>query len=229
MQRPAWRCSSAELLLLVDLLPVLEPDLGTGRRAGSSRSRWFRKPWGSATGSLHDPVPDLRAVEVEALGLRLGTDVEDALVVAGSTSEKRDQRVPVGQQPGATADSVHWSGVRRGARDACRSSGRRGEVDELGVDQFRREVEDVGHSPGHPGREVAARWAEDQDGATGHVLAAVVTDALDDGGRARVAHAEPLAGDAAQEDLAGGGAVADDVAGDDVLLGDEVPIPAGGP
>ena len=43
--------------------------------------------------------------------------------------------------------------------------------------------------------------------AAGHVLAAVVADALDDRGGAGVAHAEPLADLAAQEDLAGGRAV----------------------
>src|SRR5690349_24432549 len=56
---------------------------GTGRRVGSSRSRVVRKPWGSATGSLHDPVPHVGTVEVEALCLGGGADVEDALVVAG--------------------------------------------------------------------------------------------------------------------------------------------------
>ena len=38
--------------------------------------------------------------------------------------------------------------------------------------------------------------------AAGHVLAAVVADALDDSQRAGVAHAEPLADDAAHEQLA---------------------------
>src|SRR6476620_7380930 len=55
---------------------------GTGRRVGSSRSRVVRKPWGSATGSLHDPVPHVGSVEVEALGRGLAPDVEDTLVVA---------------------------------------------------------------------------------------------------------------------------------------------------
>ncbi len=55
--------------------------------------------------------------------------------------------------------------------------------------------------------------------AAGHVLAAVVAHAFDDGRRAAVAHAEPLAGDAAQVELAAGGAVEHHVAGDDVLLG----------
>jgi hypothetical protein len=49
----------------------------------------------------------------------------------------------------------------------------------------------------------------------------VVADPLDDGQRAGVAHAEPLADDAAHEDLPGGGPVEDHVAGDDVLLGGE--------
>ena len=56
---------------------------------------------------------------------------------------------------------------------------------------------------------------------TGHVLAAVVADALDDRGRAGVPHREPLADDAAEEHLARGRAVEDHVAGDDVVLGDE--------
>ena len=57
--------------------------------------------------------------------------------------------------------------------------------------------------------------AEHDHAAAGHVLAAVVADALDDRGGAGVAHAEALAHDAAQEDLAAGRAVADHVAGDD--------------
>jgi hypothetical protein len=47
----------------------------------------------------------------------------------------------------------------------------------------------------------------------------VVAGAFDDGDGAGVAHAEALAGDAAEEDLAGGGAVEHGVADDDVLLG----------
>ena len=43
--------------------------------------------------------------------------------------------------------------------------------------------------------------AEHDDPPAGHVLAAVVADALDHGGGAGVAHAEALADDAAQEDL----------------------------
>ena len=57
--------------------------------------------------------------------------------------------------------------------------------------------------------------------AAGHVLAAVVADALDHRGRPRVAHAEALPHLPADEDLAGGGAVEDDVAGDDLVLGGE--------
>ena len=64
------------------------------------------------------------------------------------------------------------------------------------------EVEHVGDAAGHAGGEVAAGRAEDDDAPAGHVLAAVVADALDDRGGAGVADAEPLADLAAQEDLA---------------------------
>ena len=82
-------------------------------------------------------------------------------------------------------------------------------------------VVDVGDAAGHAGAEVAAGVAEHDHAAAGHVLAAVVADALDDRGGARVAHAEALADDAAEEDLAAGRAVPDHVAGDDLVLGDE--------
>ncbi len=78
-------------------------------------------------------------------------------------------------------------------------------------------VVDIGDAAAHAGGEVAAGLAEDDDGAAGHVLAAVVAGAFDDGGRARQAHREALAGDAAQERLAAGGAVEHGVADDDVL------------
>src|SRR5439155_12385757 len=73
-------------------------------------------------------------------------------------------------------------------------------------------------APAHAGGEVPARAAEDHDESLGHVLAAVVADALDHRGDAAVAHAEPLAGLAAEEDLAARRAVERDVADDDVLL-----------
>ena len=61
------------------------------------------------------------------------------------------------------------------------------------------QVEHVGRAAGHAGGEVAADRPEDDDGAAGHVLAAVVADAFDDGGRAGVAHREPLADETADE------------------------------
>ena len=71
------------------------------------------------------------------------------------------------------------------------------ELDEVEV-AARREravgVEDVGDAAAHPRGEVAAGRAEHDDASAGHVLAAVVADALDDGARARVAHGEALAG-----------------------------------
>ena len=60
--------------------------------------------------------------------------------------------------------------------------------------------------------------AEHDHAAAGHVLAAVVADALDDRAGAAVAHGEPLAGHAAHERVAAGGAVERDVADDHVLF-----------
>ena len=83
-------------------------------------------------------------------------------------------------------------------------------------------VEDVGDAAAHPGGEVAPGRAEDDDPAAGHVLAAVVADALDDGaGRPELRTREALAGQAAEEGPPAGRAVEDGVADDHVLLGDE--------
>ena len=80
-------------------------------------------------------------------------------------------------------------------------------------------VEHVRDPAAHPGREVASRRADHDDPAAGHVLAAVVADTLDHRGRARVAHREALAGDAAEERAPGGRAVEHGVADDHALLG----------
>src|SRR5262249_10015498 len=67
----------------------------------------------------------------------------------------------------------------------------------------------------------ATRFAEHDDRAAGHVLTTVIAAALDDCGRARVAHREPLARDTAEKHFAGDGSVEHRVADDDVLLGHE--------
>ena len=99
------------------------------------------------------------------------------------------------------------------------------DIDELDIEvvlQLARRVVEVGDTAGHTGGDVAAGLAEHDDAAAGHVLAGVVSDALDHRGHARISDAETLADNAAQEDLALRRAVGDDVAGDDVLLRDEV-------
>ena len=63
-------------------------------------------------------------------------------------------------------------------------------------------VQHVGDAAGHAGREVAPGLTDHDHHAAGHVLAAVVARALDDGDGARVAHREPLAGDAGEVALA---------------------------
>ena len=82
-------------------------------------------------------------------------------------------------------------------------------------------VEHIGDAARHAGREVAAGLADDDDDAAGHVFAAMVADALDDGDGAGVAHGEALAGDAAEIALALDRAVEHGVADDDRLLGDD--------
>jgi len=60
------------------------------------------------------------------------------------------------------------------------------------------EIEHIGDAAGHSGGEVASGDAQDGDSTAGHVFAAVISDALDDGGGARVAHRETLARHAAE-------------------------------
>src|SRR5690606_23391145 len=63
-------------------------------------------------------------------------------------------------------------------------------------------IPDVGDAARHARGEVAPGRAEHYHGAARHVLAAMVARALDDGGGARVAHAEALAGHAGEVGLA---------------------------
>src|SRR5690606_10783732 len=72
-----------------------------------------------------------------------------------------------------------------------------------------------GEAAGETRPEIDAGAAEHDHHAVGHVLAAVIADALDDRDRARVAHGEPLAGRARGEQLAAGRAVQAGVADDD--------------
>src|SRR5690606_451304 len=85
-------------------------------------------------------------------------------------------------------------------------------------DALALEPVDVGDAAGHAGAEVAPDAAEDHRETARHVFERVVADALHDRGRAGVAHEEALPHEAADEDAPARRAVADDVAGDDVLL-----------
>ncbi len=89
-------------------------------------------------------------------------------------------------------------------------------------------VEHISDAAGHAGREVAARWPENDDAAARHVFAAVIADGFDDGIDAAVADAEPLAGHAADIRFAAGGAVKGDVADDDVFLRERTSSRPGG-
>ena len=75
-----------------------------------------------------------------------------------------------------------------------------------------------GDAAAHAGGEVAARLAQDEGAAAGHVLAAVVAHALHHGRGPGVAHRKPLAGLPAHEQRAGRGPVQRHVADEDVIL-----------
>src|SRR5215510_1669566 len=79
-------------------------------------------------------------------------------------------------------------------------------------------VENVGDAARHAGGEISSRRPDHDDHAPGHVLAAMVSGALDHGDRARVAHGKALAGDTAEIALAGNRAIEHGVADDDRLL-----------
>ena len=61
-----------------------------------------------------------------------------------------------------------------------------------------------------------------------HVLAAVIADSFDNGGRSAVADGKPFAGNAADEGFAAGRAIERDVSDDDVFFGFERLPLAGG-
>src|SRR5439155_10259599 len=71
----------------------------------------------------------------------------------------------------------------------------------------------------HAGGEIAPGTADHDDGAAGHVFAAVVAGAFDDGGGAGITDAEALAGDAAKVRFAGDRPVHHRIPDDDVVFG----------
>ena len=79
------------------------------------------------------------------------------------------------------------------------------------------EVEDKGQAAAHAGAEVLARAAEDEHGAVGHVLAAVIADTFDDRCAAGIANAKPFTGLAVGEQVTTGGSIHDGVAHDGVV------------
>ncbi len=93
------------------------------------------------------------------------------------------------------------------------------EHDELVVQELLVGVEEERLAAGHPGAEVPPVAAENDDRPARHVLARVVADSLDDRGRARVPHREPLPGRAGAEEVAPRRAVEDRVPEQDGLAG----------
>ena len=81
--------------------------------------------------------------------------------------------------------------------------------------------------PDMPAAKLRPVLPEHDDDAAGHVFAAMVAGAFDDGDGARVAHGEALARDAAEIAFAGDGAVHDGVADDHALFGHDAGLRIG--
>ena len=85
-------------------------------------------------------------------------------------------------------------------------------------------VEDIGDATAHAGGEISSAGAEHDDQTVGHVLAAVVANALDHGSRSGIADREALARHSVEESFAAGRAVESNVADDDVFFRREARI-----
>src|SRR3954454_23924761 len=216
MQRAPWSASSRSGRWRTNSLK--SPTRSDGSRSGTP-TRWtFRNAPSSPTVD-HEPFAGRRH---RGLVLLEGELLEHAAVVRGEhLHELPAKGLPLVEH--ALADR------RLGPRDVLGDEV--ADLDGVGlvhggqvVDQRRVDaraeravlVEDEGQAAAHARREVAPGRPEDDHAPAGHVLAAVVADLLDDGDRARVAHAEALAADAAEERLAARGAVERDVADHDV-------------
>src|SRR5262245_56101498 len=99
-------------------------------------------------------------------------------------------------------------------------------VERLQIHQFRvapalelaARIQHVGDAAAHAGGEVPSRPPEDDHASARHVLAAVIADALDNGGGSGISDGEALAGDTADERLSTRRAIQRDVAGNHVVL-----------
>jgi hypothetical protein len=91
------------------------------------------------------------------------------------------------------------------------------ESDEIAVNHFIGfAAKNVGEAAGHAGAEIKAERAEDEDHAPGHVFAAMLADAFDDGESTAIANSKTFAGAACDEKLAGSGTIKNGVSGEHV-------------
>ena len=85
----------------------------------------------------------------------------------------------------------------------------------------------IGQATAHACGEVATRWAQDQYGAAGHVLATMVARAFHHGSGARQANRKALTCYATEKSLAAGGTIHDGIAHNDVGRGRPPKVDAG--
>src|SRR5712692_7572101 len=79
------------------------------------------------------------------------------------------------------------------------------------------QVESISDAAGHPRREVATYFSEDDDRARSHIFAAVIADAFDNSRRAAVSYSETLARSPRRKQAAANRSIQHRVADDDVL------------
>ena len=182
------RCAAAGVLVLAGLARSdASPAWPSGRHVRRARGRSSAGPGAVGVAVLGD---DRRLAGRD--GLALGQLAQRALVVHRHDLDPRSCAASPSRRARARRRSTRCASrcSSTSARTSAKSSSRRVlEVDDLLVAALARtspcSVEHERDAAAHARGEVAAGRAEDHDAAAGHVLAAVVADALDDGVRRR--------------------------------------------
>jgi hypothetical protein len=158
------------------------------------------------------------------LGSLGGLFFKDTLVVDRKDPEEaRQSSVEVHQDASSTLGSSVVVVVFNETAEEGNLTGLldRANLDHLHVDlrlEVTIDIQDVGNSARHTSREVATSSSENDNATASHVLAAVVTNALNDGRSTGVSDSKPLGGDTAEEAATGSSTVQADVSNKDVLL-----------
>src|SRR5260370_23969724 len=134
----------------------------------------------------------------------------------------RQRLLPVFEDPlgAAAAGQFHMSRQEIADELHVRLIEQRLKIDRLKIAAFFGElsllVEDVTNSTAHARRKIPAAGAKHYHQSIRHVLAPVVADSLDHGGRPGIANSEAFSGNSIEERLAARSAVKCDISNDDI-------------